>query len=216
MLTRRVGASGSAWRMPLLNGAIAAAVLCQAPACSPARRSVEEVAPPRFDVLPEGIPGLGSDWSVVGRSVEGRAIQARVIGPTKPLADIGARRCLIIAGIHGDEPEGLTAVDEVARVARSHAARWTTAIIRDLNPDGTAHRTRRNAQGVDLNRNWPASSFRSHRSHGAHPLSEPESMVGNRLIELVQPELIVVFHSSSTGPFVTFDGPARSLAPTCS
>ncbi|MBL9121523.1 MAG: DUF2817 domain-containing protein [Phycisphaerae bacterium] len=148
----------------------------------------------------------------MGHSVEGRAIQARVIGPTKPLADVGARRCLIIAGIHGDEPEGLSAVDEVASVARSHAARWMTAIIRDLNPDGTAHRTRRNAQGVDLNRNWPASNFRSHRSHGAQPLSEPESMVGNRLIEVVQPELIVVFHSSSSGPFVTFDGPARSLA----
>lgn len=197
-----------------LGKALVTALLLLASACSPARTSTDPAGLSGARPFPEGALDLTSEWTIVGRSVEGRPIQARVIGAPVSFADDGRsrRRCLIIAGIHGDEPEGLTAVNEVVEVSHRHSSRWTTTILLDLNPDGTAHQTRRNARGVDLNRNWPASNFRPHRSHGPNPLSEPESLVGHRLIESFRPALVVVLHSSTSGPFVTFDGPAAHLA----
>lgn len=153
-------------------------------------------------------------WSTLGHSVEGRPIEVTTIGR-------GPKRCLFIGGIHGDEPEGLVTIDDAMSVADAHGERWTTTIVRDMNPDGTARRSRRNARGVDLNRNWPATNF-THRAGGARspsghpapsgPLSEPESDLVYGLIERTRPELVLVLHSSGSGPFVNFDGPAEEAA----
>lgn len=39
----------------------------------------------------------------------------------------------------------------------------TLRVFEDMNPDGTHASSRFNARGVDLNRNFPASNFRSGR-----------------------------------------------------
>ena len=150
-------------------------------------------------------------WLEVGRSFQGRPIVATTVGH-------GPRHALIICGIHGNEPEGLAAAEPLIDIARSASATWTTTIVRDLNPDGSASRTRGNARGVDLNRNWPAANYtlRAARDgrqlHGESPLSEPETRAGFDLIERVRPELCIVFHASRTGPFINFDGPAAAFA----
>lgn len=146
-----------------------------------------------------------STWRTLGQSVEGRAIESVTVGR-------GPRRCLIVGSIHGDESEGLEAIDEAIDVARRHDDAWTTTIIRDLNPDGTARRTRRNARGVDLNRNWPASNFRGSKARGSSALSEPETAVAFDLIESMRPTLVLVLHAAANGPFVNFDGPASAEA----
>lgn len=149
-------------------------------------------------------------WTPIGRSAQGRPITALTIGA-------GPRRVLLIAGIHGDEPEGLlvidTLVDALLEMHRTGLLDGCTIrVVRDANPDGTAARTRANARGVDLNRNWPASNFAPGADRGPHPLSEPEARALHRELSARPPDLVIVFHSSTRGPFVNFDGPGHDLA----
>lgn len=154
---------------------------------------------------PAATPG---PWREVGKSVQGRPVRARTIGT-------GPRRVLFIGGIHGDEPEGAytTAQLPTAFIDAGLAATVTLNILEDANPDGTAIRTRGNANGVDVNRNFPASNFdRTNPTNGGSPLSQPESLAVHRTIQRIRPDLVLVLHSWNGDQFVNFDGPARSVA----
>jgi predicted deacylase len=156
----------------------------------------------------------GTGWSPIARSVEGRTIDAVTFEPSS----VGAspRRVLVIGSIHGNEPEGLPAVQPLIaalRAARSEGSLPASVrVIRDLNPDGTAAASRTNARGIDLNRNFAASNFAPSTDRGAAPLSEPESRALAGELEGFRPDLVIVFHSIRSGPFVNFDGPASHLA----
>jgi murein peptide amidase A len=126
----------------------------------------------------------------------------------------GPRRIYLIAGIHGNEPEGALVLDELIDLllAGDVPSRCTLRIIHDMNPDGAAHATRYSGGGIDLNRNWPATNFRPSRRTGPEPLSEPETRLVHADLQAFAPELVIVFHSTPRGPFVNFDGPAGELA----
>jgi len=147
-------------------------------------------------------------WRTEGISVQGRPIRALTLGN-------GARRVLFIGGIHGDEAEGsyTTAELPAAFIAAGLSDRVTLTIIEDANPDGREAKTRTNANGVDVNRNFPAPNFDpSNPENGTTPLSQPESRTVYRLIEETNPDLIVVMHSWHDRQFINFDGPARPIA----
>lgn len=151
---------------------------------------------------------VSDGWQVIGASVQGRPIRARTVG-------YGPRKVLFVGGIHGDEPEGVhtTAALPEAFAATGDEDRVTLTIIEDINPDGRASGTRGNANGVDINRNFPASNFdASDPSNGTTPLSQNESRALLETIERVAPNLIIVMHSWSGRQFVNFDGPARDIA----
>jgi len=158
-------------------------------------------------------PVVATAWQEIGRSVEGRPIRLRTIGH-------GARRVLWVGGIHGNEIEGTIATDELpAAFAASHglAERVTLTIVEDVNPDGRAARTRGNAHGIDLNRNYPARNFAASPTNGEEPLCEPESRVLHDLIVRLDPHVVIVAHSWGRRPegppcFINFDGPAEHLA----
>jgi protein MpaA len=128
---------------------------------------------------------------VIGESRNSVPIVARRQGP----AD--ARRVLLVLGqMHGDEPYGRYVVDRLRKLdPRKNTAIWT---IRTLNPDGAAIRTRRNANRVDLNRNFPhkwrpgnpGSLFYS----GPRPASEPETRAFMAGAELIRPDAVVSYH----------------------
>lgn len=147
-------------------------------------------------------------WEVVGSSVEGRPIKALTLGR-------GPRRVLFVGGIHGDEPEGAYTTSQLpeAFLTSGEIEQVTLTIIEDANPDGRAATTRGNANGVDVNRNFPAVNFDdSDPAHGGTPLSQPESRILHDLIERIDPALVVVMHSWTDRQFINFDGPAKSLA----
>jgi hypothetical protein len=87
----------------------------------------------------------------VGRSLEGRAIHLLTVGR-------GQRRVLLWSQMHGDEPSATPALLDVAdRLLRSPDGavvldELTLLIVPMLNPDGAERRARRNAQGIDVNR----------------------------------------------------------------
>jgi protein MpaA len=131
--------------------------------------------------------------TVIGRSVRGRPIVATRFGDAE-----GARVGLVVATVHGDERAGLSVARELRRFAPKLADTqlW---LIRSINPDGLRSGARRNARGVDLNRNFP-HRWRGGvpRSSGYYPgpraSSEPETRAAMRFIEQIQPDVSVWYH----------------------
>lgn len=143
----------------------------------------------------------------LGRSVRGVPIEHRTLGR-------GPLTVLLIGLIHGSEAEVYARFDDLCAGLDTPTIRRLATVyaVPCMNPDGYAARRRTNANGVDLNRNWPASNFSPSRGRGPMPLSEPETRAVHRLLGEVSPDLIVVFHSTSNGPFIDPDGPALGEA----
>lgn len=125
----------------------------------------------------------------LGRSARGRAIDAVEVSAPNPHIAV-----LVVGCIHGNEPAGIVIARALEHVTPPPGvALW---IVPDLNPDGVALGTRQNADGVDLNRNFP---WRWRDTEGAfdsgeRPLSEPESRIAYRLILRIHPAVSIWFH----------------------
>ena len=166
-------------------------------------------SPPHIPADPPPLRDTG--WQVIGASIEGRDIRRRTVGH-------GAHTVLWIGGIHGDEPEGRVATAALPSAFLADPARSTRTtlhLIEDLNPDGRADKTRGNAAGVDLNRNYPAA-FTPADHHGQAPLDQPESALLAEQIASLQPAVVLVAHSWRERHFINYDGPAQALATTFS
>ncbi len=131
---------------------------------------------------------------LLGRSARGRPIRAVRVG--SPRARV---KLLVIGSVHGDETAGR---DIAARLLRSRPPPGTALwVIRDLNPDGHAAATRQNANGVDLNRNFPyrwqadGEPFDTYHS-GSAPLSEPESSALARFVRRERPRVTLWYHQA--------------------
>ena len=140
--------------------------------------------------------------SVYGASVEGAPL-------TVYLPDSGSAEVVILAAIHGDEPETTVAVSEALRCLPS--GELQAAVILCGNPDGMVRGTRGNARGIDLNRNFPTSNwqpdpvFYKSRAHdardialspGPEPASEPETRALLSLLDRLAPRAVVSLHSA--------------------
>ena len=109
---------------------------------------------------------------MLGRSWEGRPIHVARLGDPD-----AARRVLVVGCIHGNECAGLAVTRQLLR-ARVAADLW---VLPNLNPDGYARRSRGNARGVDLNRDFDTFSQR-------------ESRIARTLIRRIRPDVTIWFH----------------------
>ncbi|WP_044900775.1 M14 family metallopeptidase [Myxococcus stipitatus] len=91
---------------------------------------------------------------VAGHSVEGRALYHVTVGT-------GPRRILLWSQMHGDEPTATTALlDLFEFLSANREEPWVARLLSQLtlhavpmlNPDGAHRFQRRNAQGIDINR----------------------------------------------------------------
>lgn len=135
----------------------------------------------------------GGETRVIGRSVQGRPIVAERLGD--PLAE---RVALVVGVIHGDERAGLK-VTRALRRGAADLAGMQVWVIEALNPDGRRARWRRNARGVDLNRNFPhrwrgGVPKSSGYYPGRRPASEPETNAAMDFIAEIEPDLSVHYH----------------------
>jgi hypothetical protein len=129
--------------------------------------------------------------AAVGHSVEGRPIVAERIGPANAKVEV-----LVVGSIHGNEPAGKAVI---ARLRRTHPPRGTALwLIEDANPDGAAANTRHNANGVDLNRNFPYRWQPQDGVYesGAGPASEPETQAIQRFVERERPRVTLWYHQA--------------------
>jgi len=128
-----------------------------------------------------------------GRSVQGRHLTAVRLGNPE-----AKRTALVVGQIHGDEPAGRDVVRALRHLHRGFAnvAIWTVLTV---NPDGNRLGTRKNARGVDLNRNfsyrWSGAQPPSSGYYGGpSPFSEPESRAVRRLVKRIRPNLTIWYH----------------------
>ncbi len=153
-------------------------------------------------VVPE--PRVVVRVMIIGRSVEGRDLVAHQVGSE------GAT-VLVIGSIHGNEPAGAMLCKEIIR--RIDPLQWQAPrviVIPEANPDGLADGRRTNARGIDINRNFPAASFRYSIGGASGALSEPESRAIHDMMLTFKPDLILSIHQPLE--VVDYDGPASEPA----
>ena len=129
------------------------------------------------------------------------------------------KRILVFALIHGDElPSGSVSRSWIERLATIQP-RNTWRVVPILNPDGVKKKTRFNANGVDINRNFPTNNWDKEakaywekntkkdirRFPGKAPGTEKETKCAMAHIEDFKPNLILSLHI----PYgvLDFDGP---------
>ncbi|MBQ4115474.1 DUF2817 domain-containing protein [bacterium] len=117
---------------------------------------------------------------------------------------------LIVGVVHGDEPQGEYLIKQY--LLKNKDSR--IAFIPSLNPDGKQLGTRVNANGVDLNRNFPTKNWvlsdKNEFFGGEFPACETETQFLINIVEELRPKLILTLHA----PFkvVNYDGDARFAA----
>jgi N-acetylmuramoyl-L-alanine amidase len=142
-------------------------------------------APPQSGPAAEAAP------VVIGRSVDGRAILALRIGSARARVKL-----LVVGSVHGNERAGEAVVEHLTKVPPPRGtALW---LIEQANPDGAAAHTRHNANGVDLNRNFP---YRWRPQDGVYesgtgPASEPETQAIQRFVERERPRVTLWYHQA--------------------
>lgn len=124
-----------------------------------------------------------------------------------------AKTILVIGVFHGDEPDGEYLINRYLQERSDTKNRLL--FIPCLNPDGKNANTRKNSNGVDLNRNFPTTNWEKLPSNddyfgGEKPASEVEAQFLVYIIERYKPDLIITLHE----PYkvVNYDGPAKETA----
>jgi hypothetical protein len=140
---------------------------------------------PRLDAVVKEGAGLYT-MEEIGRSLEGRAINHLWFGS-------GQIHVLLWSQMHGDEATATSALLDILHILARHQAdppvqrllsQLTVHVVPMLNPDGAERFQRRNAQGIDINRD-------------ALLLQTPEGRVLKTLRDRLQPALGFNLHNQS-------------------
>lgn len=139
----------------------------------------------------------------IGTSIQGRKIYSYSYGT-------GEKKILFYGSIHGSEANTSSTMNKWKKELELHFDRIpsdkTVIVIPTLNPDGVANKSRFNARGVDLNRNfdtsdWVEGTYFKDKFYptggGTFPFSEPESQaIKNQMVNL-HPYLTLAYHSAA-------------------
>ena len=128
---------------------------------------------------------------------------------TKYPAKKSPKKILVFATFHGDEPEGSVVASRWIERLENLDSRNSWRIIPVMNPDGALRKTRMNANGVDLNRNFPTNDWNElahkywqkkaksnpRRFPGLNGGSEPETQCAIDHIDDFQPDFLISLHT---------------------
>jgi predicted deacylase len=150
---------------------------------------------------------------MIGKSVKGLPLEVYRFGS-------GPTERLIVAGMHGGgEYNTVQLAEELMAYLNEHPEivppEVTLYILHDLNPDGVArahsYLGRANANGVDLNRNWPdgwkkdwvrtGCWTQTYVTGGKAPASEPETKALMSFIKSHDFDTLINYHSAALGVF---------------
>lgn len=146
-----------------------------------------------------------------GKSVKGNQIKAYIA--TNSNINKG-KKILLIGAIHGLEGNGKGIIDIIMQEHKkdpSIIGKNKVIMIPVLNPDAF-QKTRTNANGVDLNRNFPTADWGKNSKYNPGPkaASEPETQFVMSLIEQYKPDLIINLHTPLN--VIYYRGDVKDLA----
>jgi murein peptide amidase A len=148
----------------------------------------------------------------IGQTVLGRPIEAVQLAP--PSYARPRPPAVLFGAIHGDEPVGQLMLERLADELIERPPGRETWIIPCVNVDGLLAGTRNNANDVDLNRNFAATSWGTQRRPGYHPgeaaEDQPETQALVGLIAQVGAERLIAVHA--TYRMINWDGRGEPLA----
>ena len=113
-------------------------------------------------------------------------------------------KLLVMAGIHGEEPETTFLLSRVLRAFDEPFD--SIAFILCANPDGVALGTRGNANGVDLNRNFKTQNFSTEKVGSRSILEAPRDTLLSPGIEKLKPVSVLAMHA----PMGCVDAPQKT------
>ena len=158
--------------------------------------------------------------SIIGYSQSGAALILYAVGD-------GPRHVLVVGGQHGG-PEANTVqlvnglLDYFLANPEAVPAGFELDVLPVANPDGLQNGSRQFVSGVDPNRNWGGSDWRSDAFDsnglfreglgGPEPFSEPETRALADWILANKPVFVVNYHSAGGFMFATRDGAAGDLS----
>lgn len=164
------------------------------------------------------------DWNHVRNSVKGDPLIWKVYGNENAHKQERKNMTMILCGVHGDEITPIKFCFDVMKHLDEHLNEIGDKLVvvaPIVNPDSFFPRrsTRTNANGVDINRNFPTKDwykdairlwkrrYRSdkRRNPGKYPLSEPEVLFQVNLIKRYSPDKIISVHAPLT--ILDYDGP---------
>jgi predicted deacylase len=149
---------------------------------------------PGFLLIPwQPTIAAGSRPAVIGKRVIGHSVQGRKI-VAYHLGERGAEKVVLISLMHGNEPAPRRILTNLMNGAPVHGVNlWVVPVY---NPDGFAHHTRKNAHGVDPNRNYPYkwAPLNGGYESGRKPASEPETRAMMRFLSRFKPAYVLSFH----------------------
>ncbi len=149
------------------------------------------------------------DSFVFGHTTTGLPIPAYRFGTTGP-------RLVVLAGVHGDEIEGVWAGYGLLRaMSEKFEIPARVTLVPAFNLDGVLARERRNARHVDLNRNLPTRDWTSEVATeryfpGLTANSESENQALVAFLEREKPKYVVSLHSWK--PMLNINGDCRPEA----
>jgi murein peptide amidase A len=132
---------------------------------------------------------------IFGHTTTHLPIPAYRFGPRTP------NGVLILGGVHGDEIEGVWAAHGLLdKFSEKYEFPFSLTLVPAMNLDGVLAKDRRNARGVDLNRNLPTKDWSpvvaTERYHpGLAAGSEAENQALMRFVETEKPKFIISLHS---------------------
>jgi serine/threonine-protein kinase len=149
------------------------------------------------------------EWVSMGQSVRGRDLSVARIGYE------GGTAVVVVGSIQGDQTNTKDLVEALIHYFDQNPQQVSAStafyFVPSLNPDGSASKSRYNARGVDLNRNWDTKDWLRDAAvpgypggkpgaGGSRPFSEPETWALRDFLLPLQaraPGLsVVVLHSS--------------------
>ena len=172
---------------------------------------------PASEYIPEE-PGWSTKATEIALNADiefGRSVDNVPLTFYRRQSGVNGARVLVIGCIHGDEFVGNRVVDILRDMPLAgNIDLWT---VRTMNPDGQQLRTRQNANGVDLNRNFPGRWQKigepgSWQYSGPDSASEPEVQSLVKLGELVRPQFVIWYHQDyfRIGPGTGHEGNVRA------
>ncbi len=160
------------------------------------------------------------DWMIGGRSIKGRPLVYTRMGVLN-----SPNSTMVVSMVHGDEITPLYVAMRLIEWLKNNPKaleRAQIAIAPLVNPDSyyADPKTRTNARGVDVNRNFPTADWENRalkawkgefkstprRFPGNRANSEPETQFQMAIISETQPQKVISIHSPLN--FLDYDGPA--------